>query len=157
MPYTYHRGHVWIVWAVVTYEALHKEEDANLHRRRSPMQAMWEGSWERCTCTGNGCSSRHKPVFYYGAHRWCQNQPTRTPRVRCFGIFPSMQSTTKLEQIGSTRDLSATRGKKSAQLKWALHGLRVEPRKMRKRHSSMGPWCGSWSRDTMVTGLSSTM
>ena len=34
-----------------------------------------------------------------------------------FGIFPSMQSTTKLEQIGSTRDLSATRGKKSAQLK----------------------------------------
>ena len=40
-----------------------------------------------------------------------------TPRVRRFGIFPSMQSTTKLEQIGSTRDLSATRGKKSAQLK----------------------------------------
>ena len=28
-----------------------------------------------------------------------------------------MQSTTKLEQIGSTRNLSATRGKKSAQLK----------------------------------------
>ena len=40
-----------------------------------------------------------------------------TPGVRRFGIFPSMQSTTKLEQIGSTRDLSATRGKKSAQLK----------------------------------------
>ena len=34
-----------------------------------------------------------------------------------FGIFPSMQSTTKLEQIGSTRDLSTTRGKESAQLK----------------------------------------
>ena len=29
-----------------------------------------------------------------------RNQPTRTPRVRRFGIFPSMQSTTKLEQIG---------------------------------------------------------
>ena len=40
-----------------------------------------------------------------------------TPRVRRFGIFPSMQSTTKLEQIGSTRDLSTTRGKKSAQVK----------------------------------------
>ena len=40
-----------------------------------------------------------------------------TPPVRRFGIFPSMQSTTKLEQIVSTRDLSATRGKKSAQLK----------------------------------------
>ena len=93
---------------------------------------------------------------HHGTHRWCQNQPTRTPRVRRFGIFPSMQSTTKLEQIGSTRDLSATRGKKSAQLKWAAHGLSVELRKMRKRHSSMGPWCGSWSRGTMVTGLNST-
>ena len=47
---------------------------------------------------------------------------------------------------GLTRDLSATRGKKSAHLKWAAHGLRVEPRKMRKRHLSMGPRCGSWSR-----------
>ena len=32
----------------------------------------------------------------------------------------------------------------------------IESRKMRKRHSSMGPWCGSWSRNTMVTGLNST-
>ena len=32
-------------------------------------------------------------------------------------IMISMQSTMKLEQTGSTRDLSATRGKKSAQLK----------------------------------------
>ena len=47
---------------------------------------------------------------------------------------------------GLTHDLSATRGKKSAHLKWAAHGLRVEPKKMRKRHLSMGPRCGSWSR-----------
>ena len=90
---------------------------------------------------------------------WCQHQPTRTPRVRRFGIFSSMQSTTKLEQLRSTCDLSATREKKSAQWKWAAHGLRVEPKKDEensKRHSTMGPWCGSWSRDTMVTGLTST-
>ena len=43
-----------------------------------------------------------------------------------------MQSTTKLKQIGSTGDLSPTRGKKSVQLKLAACGLRVEPRKMRK-------------------------
>ena len=43
-----------------------------------------------------------------------------------------MQSTAKLEQIGSTRDLSATRGKKSAQ-------LRVELRKMRKKTLKYGP------------------
>ena len=53
-------------------------------------------------------------------------------------------------------DLSATRGKKSAQLKWAAHGLRVEPRRWGKDTQSMGPWCESWSRDTMVTGLNST-
>ena len=62
-----------------------------------------------------------------------------TTSERRFGIFPSVQGTTKLEQIGSTRDLSATRGKKSAQLKCAAHGLRVQLRKMSKRHSSMGP------------------
>ena len=165
MPHIYHRGHVWTVWAVVTYEFPHKGEDANLHLLQSPMQFMWEGSWERCTCTGwmflPGTNLARAWVdrragFHHVTHRWCPNQPTRTPRVRRFGIFPSMQSTTKLEQIESTRDLLATRGKKSAQFKWAAHGLKVEPRKMRKRHSSMRPWCGSWSRDTMVTGLNST-
>ena len=55
-----------------------------------------------------------------------------------FGIFLSMQCTTKLEQIGSTSDLSATRGKESAHLKSAAHGLRVETRKMKNRHLSMG-------------------
>ena len=29
-----------------------KGEDTNLHRRRSSMQVMWEGSWECCTYTG---------------------------------------------------------------------------------------------------------
>ena len=42
-----------------------------------------------------------------------KSREVRTPRVRRFGIFPSMQSTTKLEQIGSTRDLSATREERS--------------------------------------------
>ena len=102
--------------------------------------------WRFCflsSCEGMGFQKR----FHHGTHRWCQTQPIRTPRVRRFGIFPSLQSATNLEQIGSTRDLSATRGKKSAHLKWAAHGLRVEPRKMTTRHSSMVPWCGSWSRD----------
>ena len=65
---------------------------------------------------------------------------TSLPEHHEWGLFwdiPSMHSTTKLEQIGSTRDLSAKRGK-------------------RTKHSSMGPWCESWSRYTMVTGGYST-
>ena len=56
---------------------------------------------------------RYSPVMPKPAYQ-------NTTSEASFGIFPSMHSTTKLEQIGSTRDLSAKRGK-------------------RTKHSSMGP------------------
>ena len=100
-----------------------------LHRHDGALKILfYELLWEHWLI--EGVPPPYSPVMPKPAY---QNATSEA----FFGIFPSLQSTTKLEQIGSTRDLSAKRGK-------------------RKKHSSMGPWCGSWSRDTMVTGGYST-
>ena len=100
-----------------------------LHRHDRALKILFfELLWEHWLIEGD--PPRYSPVMPKPTHQ-------NTTSEASFGIFPSTHSTTKLEQIGSTRDLSAKRGK-------------------RTKHSSMGPWCGSWSRDTMVTGGYST-
>ena len=59
--------------------------------------------------------------------------------MRRFGIFPSMQSTTKLEQIGSTRDLSATKWKEVCTIQMSCPWIESRAKKDEEKTLKYGP------------------
>ena len=86
------------------------------------------------------CYYKLRQLFYYKLRHGLLQIATGI--TKCDGFITNCDRYYKVRWLFQI----ATVQKKSAHLKWAAHGLRVEPRKMRKRHLSMGPRCGSWSR-----------